>query len=313
MTEPPPTASDDVPYELTPSEPTPPEPTPFDSTPLEPTPSDVTPTETEATPSEPTPFEPIPLEPNSCEPTPTEPTSSEPTMSVPTQSKPTFFSLESLRDQAQGTSFTWEHFFVEKCGILREDALRYEANLISHRMSPQDTLIESLSIIVSIGQIPIGDKIKITKTVERQSKAMESSQRKAKEARGKVGLGEYDQMAAQIILDLSGGTTDLHIECGIEQWEDGQEDFERMVALSIVKAGGIDDGMQAMVNKMYDPAVMLLNSFGYETFDYIKDKEVGTAVLPPQAAQAEINDLLFGHLSLGEDDVTCSQRNLMYI
>ena len=64
------------------------------------------------------------------------------------------------------TNFTWEHFFVNHCGILKEDALEYETHLISHRLSPEDTLLETMTLLVEYGRIPLGDKIKITKTIQ---------------------------------------------------------------------------------------------------------------------------------------------------
>lgn len=65
-------------------------------------------------------------------------------------------------------NFTWEHFFTEHCGILPVDAVKYESALIAHRMNPLDTLFESLALVIEFGRIPIGDKLKISKTIKGQ-------------------------------------------------------------------------------------------------------------------------------------------------
>jgi hypothetical protein len=65
-------------------------------------------------------------------------------------------------------NFTWEHFFTNKCGVHLEDALKYEKKLIAHRMNPEDTLGESLTLVIAVGQIPVGDKLKVIKTIQRR-------------------------------------------------------------------------------------------------------------------------------------------------
>ena len=68
--------------------------------------------------------------------------------------KTDFTNLNKRLLSRSDTNLTWEHFFVERCGVLHEDALKYEKSLIGHRMSPQDTLLESMGLIESVGQIP---------------------------------------------------------------------------------------------------------------------------------------------------------------
>jgi hypothetical protein len=95
---------------------------------------------------------------------------------------------------------------VEKCGILRSDALKYEANLIENRMSPDDTFMEAACLIVKVGKIPVGDKIQISKTIDRQQDAMEKARMEGEKAREKLGLGAFSEMHAQTILFLAGGS-----------------------------------------------------------------------------------------------------------
>ena len=46
-----------------------------------------------------------------------------------------------------------------------EDALKYENKHIAHRMDPEDTLGESVTLVIAVGQIPVGDKLKIIKRI----------------------------------------------------------------------------------------------------------------------------------------------------
>jgi hypothetical protein len=85
-------------------------------------------------------------------------------------------------------SATWEHFFATHCGILPKDALFYESHLIAHRMSPEDTLLESLSLIVEYGRIPLGDKLKIVKTIDRHEKSLKGTQQMKSETKKTLGL-----------------------------------------------------------------------------------------------------------------------------
>jgi hypothetical protein len=192
-------------------------------------------------------------------------------------------------------NFTWEHFFTDKCGVLREDALKYEHNLIAHRMSPEDTLGESISLIISVGEIPMGDKLKIIKTIERRERGMERIAQEERKALDALGLGEYNAMEASIILSLGGGTDIDDVDYGIEVWEDGKREMERDAAASRLKNHAsvlpsqkkVDlHGMEAFIAKINDPVFRLLISFGYETFDYTKDKELVDFSFAPPSAEA---------------------------
>mmetsp|Transcript_34626 Transcript_34626/g.83731 ORF Transcript_34626/g.83731 Transcript_34626/m.83731 type:complete len:113 (+) Transcript_34626:56-394(+) len=73
---------------------------------------------------------------------------------------------KSNPDADPNKNFTWEHFFTVHCGILLDDARKYEKALIAHRMDPLDTLLESFELIIEYARIPIGDKLKITKLIQ---------------------------------------------------------------------------------------------------------------------------------------------------
>ena len=204
--------------------------------------------------------------------------------------------VEEETTPSESTNFTWEHFFMHKCGMLRQDALRYESSLIAHRMNPEDTLAESLSLLVSVGQIAAGDELKLVKTVERQKKAIENAEQMAREAREKLGLGKYNALEAKIILKLAGGTDEMSIDWGIEQWEDGKAEMARPAAVGHVAYGFDYVGIKAQMDKAFDPGVVLLRSFGYKTFDYTKEKEVGSVASLRYAD--DVVDLSSGPLSL---------------
>ena len=70
---------------------------------------------------------------------------------------------KKISHQDDEKNFTWEHFFHVHCGVLRIDAQAYEKALIAQRMNPLDCLLESLNLVVTYGQIPLGDQMKIKK------------------------------------------------------------------------------------------------------------------------------------------------------
>jgi hypothetical protein len=117
-----------------------------------------------------------------------------------------------------------------------------------------------------------------------------------------LGLGEYSTFEASVFLKLGGGSNIDDVEYGIELWEEGKGDLDRLGAVSRLKNAGnlkpskeeVDfDDIAAIVAKMYEPTMRMLKSFGYETFDY-KDKEVGECAIPPSWSEAQVQDLLFG-------------------
>lgn len=190
---------------------------------------------------------------------------------APTASIHTTAPTKDSKSAPRNKNFTWEHFFVEHCGILKEDALRYERNLISHRMDLLHTLLEYLTLIVEYGQIPIGDKIKLTKTLERQAQITEEL---------------VKEMSDAVILELTGGQTDkISIDWGIEQYMDMIEELRK-------NRGHYVEG-KALVKRYGDPSMKLLRTWGYETFNYTRGKEVA----PTNTANLSQNrmiDILFG-------------------
>jgi hypothetical protein len=184
-------------------------------------------------------------------------------------------------------NFTWEHFFINKCGVHVEDAIKYEKKLIANRMNPEDTMGESVNLIIVVGQIPVGDKLKIIKTIQRREIRMYHEAEEETKALKAVGLGEYSLMKASIILNLGGGTEKDDVEYGIELWEEVKRNIkDRIVAVfrlrnasSSKKEVDFED-IEAQFAKFHDPALRLLRSFGYETFDYTRGKEVGECPIP---------------------------------
>ena len=73
-------------------------------------------------------------------------------------------------------------------------------------MSPQDTLLESIRLIVSVGPIPVGEKLKIIKTMNLQGDVCRSSAGEATKAREKLGLGAYNPVISSAILELGSGS-----------------------------------------------------------------------------------------------------------
>jgi hypothetical protein len=210
--------------------------------------------------------------------------------------------IKTIVEPDHETNFTWAHFFEVHCGMLSEDALEYEGHLIAHRLSPEDCLLESLSLIVEYGQIPIGDKLKIAKTLERKQKELDADQHHKEEAKKFLGLEGYSGFVASAILGLAGGTTKYHIEYGIEQYEDGIREIKEWAALDTLKGGtGFMEGYTLGL-KHSGPALQLLSSFGYRTFDYTRGKQVTTATAHKRPASSDKGtaDLLCGNAELGK-------------
>jgi hypothetical protein len=196
-------------------------------------------------------------------------------------------------------NFTWKHFFTDKCGVHVKDALKYEQKLIAHRMNPEDAMGESVALMIAVGQIPVGDKLKIIKTIQRQEIGMKHAAEEDTKALKALGLGEYSPMEASIILDLGGGTAKDDIEYGIELWEEGKLDLDRIGAVYRLKNAGtkkmVDfEDIKAKFAKFNDPTLRLLRSFGYETFDYTKGKKVGECPIPLPWTESQLEYLLHG-------------------
>ena len=130
---------------------------------------------------------------------------------------------------------------------------------------------------------------------------------------------------ASVILELGGGSDEIHIDWGIERWEESAPEIERDAAVASVKSGvgtafskkdnfNLDE-FKATVEKINDPAIQLLRSFGYETFHYTKDKQVPSARPAPQAAQELaplLDGILFGRLGTDEPESAGGAHLSMY-
>lgn len=229
--------------------------------------------------------------------------------------------LEALEGKGQPidekTNFTWEHFFTEKCGILEEDARKYERSLIASRMSPVDTLLESLSLIVEYGRIPIGDKLKIGKTLKRAQEDMAAQAKAMEEARKKLGLEKYNDFQASSILNLGGGDTEYHIEYGIEQFEEGMEDWQHTMSVQMLKDPETAEAYSlgaAVGRKLNDPVYKLLGYFGYKTFEYTHGKNVEepSVAKRPTSSDPKLDSVLLGTLVPDEDEIPAESARLMY-
>jgi hypothetical protein len=190
-------------------------------------------------------------------------------------------------------NFTWEHFFTEHCKILKDDALFYERNLIMHRLDPLDTLLEAMDLLVEFGKIPIGDKIKIQKCIERQLAALAALEKKKAEAKKSFGLEKYSDFDAGVILKNAGGIEDDYIDYGIELWEEGMQEIEKYANAAILKdpkaANRFVDGTAAAAKMFNNASFELLSSFGYTSFEYTRGKEVSDAV---SASSADVVGLV---------------------
>ena len=71
------------------------------------------------------------------------------------------------------------------------------------------------------------------------------------------------------------------------------------------------DDFKTAFEKMNDPAMQLLFSFGYETFDYTKDKQVPSARPAPELAPV-LDDILFGRLGTDEPESAGDVHLSMY-
>lgn len=189
---------------------------------------------------------------------------------------------KSKADSDPDKNFTWEHFFTVHCGILPSDARKYEEAMIAHRLDPLNTLYESLGLIIEYGRIPIGDKLKITRTIEAKEKDTKSKEEAMEKARKSLGLENYNDMEANWIMDRAGGDSEYHIEYGIERYEEDMKILERMIGIQMIKDPKIAESYASGVSLArvaQDPTLKLLRSFGYETFEYTKDKVVVDAVV----------------------------------
>jgi len=59
-------------------------------------------------------------------------------------------------------------------------------------MNPKDTLLESLDLIIEYGRIPLGEKLKITKVLERQLELLKKELEHKHKSRKLLGLEKYN-------------------------------------------------------------------------------------------------------------------------
>ena len=219
-------------------------------------------------------------------------------------------------DSDPSKNFTWEHFFTEHCGILPNDARKYEKDLIAHRMDPLDTLLESLVLIIEYGRIPIGDKLKITKTIKVKEEVTKTNENAMEKARKVNGLEKYNVMQARMIMNYAGGDSEDHIDYGIEVYEEGMEELERMASIQMIKDPKCAEShaFGASLAKMtHDPTYLFLRSFGYETFEYTKDKSVDETAVPRRTTSSDpfVESILLGNVS-EQPDLNDSVPDQMY-
>lgn len=137
---------------------------------------------------------------------------------------------------------------------------------------------------------------------------MEKKNDAMRKARKTIGLDKYNEFEASMIMELAGGDSEYHIDYGIGQFEDWVMEMDRMVTIQMVKnpygavAENYDAG--ASVGRITkDPTFQLLRSFGYETFEYTKDKIIDEAAVHsrPTTSDPLVETLLLGNMSLNED------------
>jgi hypothetical protein len=207
------------------------------------------------------------------------------------------------------TNFTWAHFFHHHCGILQDDSLKYEKNLIAHRLSPEDTLLESIGLIIEFGRMPIGDKLKLVKTIKRQEGSLKMANKQKKDAAKLLGLEGYNEFEAGAILSVACGDSECHIEYSVDQYEHLKILLEQETALASLKNANFGEAYSAGVvcgARARDPAIQLLHSFGYRSFDYTKGKSLDESLPQTRALSRDpmVQDLIFGNLdSTGSNDV----------
>lgn len=203
------------------------------------------------------------------------------------------------------SNFTWANFFTEHCGVLPEDSCEYEKHLIAHRLSPVDTLLESIGLIIEYGQIPIGDKLKIMKSIKRITDDLEKTEKSIADAARTLGLEKYSEFQAGMILNFAEGKTeDWAIDYGIEMLESSMEELKKCTAVALLtdpKAKEACAAGKSAARQHRDPVLRLLRSLGYTSFDYTRNKVVGSR--RPQTKTLSTSgaaDLILGNV---DDDV----------
>ena len=182
-----------------------------------------------------------------------------------------------LEDRYHGFNFTWEHFFSEICGILQEDAIVYERNLIANRLSPLDVVFDisspSYDMFIEYGQIVIGDKLKISKTISRERESIKKIEEELRQFKEKYDLKpdcsfEYIKMIHKL------GNGD--IRWGVEQLEEWNYQANEELDYSRVQ-NNQNPAYRDILRKVkqeHEPAKHFLRSFGYTSFEYTREKDI---------------------------------------
>jgi hypothetical protein len=132
-------------------------------------------------------------------------------------------------------------------------------------------------------------------------------------------LEGYNEFEAAMILGLGGGDSEYHIEYGVERYEHFKALMERTVALETLKNGQAGEEYfagAAAGAAARDPVRQLLNSLGYRTFDYTKEKSLDGSV--PQTNRFSndriVQDIIFGNIPnhAAEDDERKAASAAMY-
>ena len=183
-------------------------------------------------------------------------------------------------------------------------------------MDPLDTLLGSLGLIIEYARIPIGDKLKIKKSMQAKEEEDKRKEEAMVKARKLIGLEKYNAMQAQMIMNYAGGDSEYHIGYGIELYEEGMEELERMTSIQMTKDPKVAESYAsgASLTKMtHDPTYLFLRSFGYETFEYTKDKTVDETAVPnrPTSSDPYVESILLGNMS-EQPDLNDSVPDQMY-
>ena len=110
-------------------------------------------------------------------------------------------------------------------------------------------------------------------------------------ARKLIGLEKYNAMQAEMIMNYY----------GIELFEEVMEELDWMTTIQMTKDPRVAESCAsgASLAKMtHDPTYLFLRSFGYETFEYTKDKTVDETAVPnrPTSSDPYVESILLGNM-----------------
>lgn len=236
----------------------------------------------------------------------------------PSESAKTNF--DERLDKDDDLNFTWEHFFSEFCGILEEDAVMYETNLIANRLSPLDVVFDvsspSYDMIMKYGQFAIGDNLKVSKTISREMESIKKIEEELRNFKEKYDLKpEYSDFHIKMIHKLGKGD----IRWGMDQLEEFMSVSNEDLDYSKVQnnQSPLYRDIIRKVEQEHEPARRFLRSFGYTTFDYTREKDIHSCTTHGTSSPEE--PLLIVaceeglNLTNNEPDVTNDSYNSMYL